>query len=313
MCSSDLPFTNMASQLEADDHLDMFIARETVKFIRSHRREAPFLLYASFMKPHTPFYAPREYAERYPIADTELPEAGDVSGYPEHLQRRMVSMSQADEWRRRAHVAGYLGNLAFADTCVGVVLDALDELGLWEDTIVVYTSDHGEMGGDHGLLQKFCLFEPSVRVPLIVAHSPSLPAASVSEALIEQIGLYPTLVDLAGLPEPGPPPRVAFPGAADALDGVSFSGCVRQPMATGPDAAFSEYNLRGRPCQYMVRTAQYKYVYNEGSTHELYDLGEDPGEFRNIWAADGDSSTAREHRERLFEWFDPATNRFRAV
>ena len=209
-------------------------------------------------------------------------------------------------------MAGILGNLAFADVCVGVVLDALDEMGLWEDTIVVYTSDHGEMGGDHGLLQKFCLFEPSVRVPLIVAHPPGIPRECVSEALIEQIGLYPTLSDLAGLPEPVSTTRVAFEGAAPVIDATRFADCVRRPERSGPEAAFSEFNLRGKPCQYMVRTRQHKFVYNEGSSHELHDLGTDPGEFRNLCAEDGGGSLAREHQDRLFEWFDPASNRFQA-
>ena len=90
----------------------------------------------------------------------------------------------------QAHRAGYLGNLAFVDTCVGYVYKELERLDLVNNTIVIYTSDHGEMDGDHGLFQKFCLFEPSVRVPLIVSHPPSLPSGQVSDALVEQIGLY---------------------------------------------------------------------------------------------------------------------------
>ena len=86
----------------------------------------------------------------------------------------MVSNDWANE-RLRAHRAGYLGNLAYVDTCVGEVYRALERLGLVENTIVVYTADHGEMDGDHGLYQKFCLFDPSVGVPLIVSYPGKLP------------------------------------------------------------------------------------------------------------------------------------------
>ena len=101
----------------------------------------------------------------------ELPGPGPIESYPPHIRRRIERHLARPERLRKAHLAGYLGNLAFVDVCVGRVLEGLERLGLAENTIVVYTSDHGEMGGDHGLFQKFCLFDPSVKVPLIV-HVP---------------------------------------------------------------------------------------------------------------------------------------------
>jgi len=302
----DPDFRYMASELEPEHHLDSFIARESVKFMERYR-DQPFLLVASFMKPHTPFYAPREYSERYPIDSMELSPPGDISTYPEHVQNRIRSTLGQTEKRRRCHMAGYLGNLAFADDCVGLLLDGLEELGLAEDTIVIYTSDHGEMLGDHGIFQKFILFEPAVLVPLIVSHPGHLPQNAVCNALVEQIGLYPTLADLAGIDPPGPPALVDFPGCPKQIDGISFADLARDPNLNGPDAAFSEFNLRNFG-QYMIRTDRYKYIFNWGTKDELYDHEADPGETVNLAEKPEMWKIIADLKDRLFAWFDPSEN-----
>jgi choline-sulfatase len=300
-------FESMASQLEPEDHLDMFLAREAAKFI-SRYREQPFFLVTSFMKPHSPFYPPRQWAEKYPVDKMTLPKIGDISKYPSHIQQRIKHMTALDEKRRRAHRAGYLGNLAFVDTCIGHVYKALEKENLLDNTIVVYTSDHGEMDGDHGLYQKFCMFEPSVRVPLIVSYPKHLPQNKVTAALTEYIGLYPTLSELAGLEKPLKTTLLDVPGAPERMDAESFAGVLCDPDAEGPSAAFSEYNLSSRICEYMIRTRRYKYIFNHGSTHELYDHETDPGEFVNR-INDPDLTRVRNQlQERLFAWYDPEKN-----
>ncbi|OPZ19184.1 MAG: Arylsulfatase [candidate division BRC1 bacterium ADurb.BinA364] len=310
-------FKSMASNLEAEDHLDAFIARETAKFMRQYR-DQPFFLIASFMKPHTPLFAPREWAERYPVDKAVLPDPGPVASYPEHIRKRIAGFLKRDEWLRKAHFAGYCGNLAFADVCVGQTLDALEELDLADNTIVVYTSDHGEMHGDHGLFQKFCLFEPSVRVPLIAAWRGHIAEGTVAEALTEQIGLYPTLCELAGFGQPRHTavagwmePDSGF-GAPASLDARSFAEIVLDPALPGPDAAFSEFALRSGVCSYMVRTKLWKYIHNDGGElDELYDCQGDPGEYRNLAIDPARAGIVNEMRERLLGWFDPARNRFK--
>jgi len=303
-------FSNMASELESEDHLDAFIARETCKFLRRHRGQ-PLFLVASFMKPHTPLFPPREWAEMYPVDAMTLPEVGDIEQYPPHVQENIRSHLGIDRRLRQAHRAGYLGNLAFVDSCVGQVCDELDRLGLWEDTIVVYTSDHGEMDGDHGLFQKFCLFEPAVRVPLIVCHHDSIPEDRVTEALTEQIGLYPTLAELAGTGPPREPALVSFPGPPKGLEARSFADVARDPASEGPGTVFGEYNLRGRVCQYMLRTRRHKYVMNQDSLDELYDLERDPGEHTNLVHDPDARGTVDEMRRELLNRYDPSTNPFR--
>ncbi len=303
-------FDSMASPLEPEDHLDMFIARESAKFLTRYR-EQPFFLVASFMKPHSPFYPPRQWAEKYPVDRMTLPDVGDISGYPPHIQRRIKGMASRGEKRQKAHRAGYLGNLAFVDTCVGYLYDALEKEGLLDNTIVVYTSDHGEMDGDHGLFQKFCLFEPSVKVPLIVSYPRHLPENKVTSALTEHIGLYPTLSELAGLEPPRKTTLHDIPGAPQHMDAASFAGILRNPDLEGPAAAFSEYNLRNKICEYMVRTRRYKYIFNHGTMHELYDHQTDPGEFVNRIDDPTLKKVRNQLRDRLFAWYNPEKNPYR--
>ena len=304
-------FSSTASPLDAEDHLDMFVARESVKFMREYR-DQPFFLVASFMKPHPPFYPPREWAEQFPPGSIDLVEVGDSTQYPGHIQKRIDRTQGMGEKRLRAHKAGYMGNLAFVDYCIGHVLDGLEALGLAEDTIVVYTSDHGEMGGEHGLYQKFCMFEPAVKVPLIVSCPSRFPEGQVASALTEYFGLYPTLSELCGLSAPDRTTLMDFDGARDTMDAKSFARMVRDPDTPGPDAAFSEHGLRSPIAQYMVRAERFKYVYNDGgSQHELYDLENDPGECINL-IDNRDFATVRaDLQERLFAWYDPDSNPYR--
>ncbi|MFP4581520.1 MAG: sulfatase [Candidatus Sumerlaeia bacterium] len=299
----------MASELDLDDQLDTFIARESIKFMERYR-EQPFMLVTSFMKPHTPLFAPREFAEMFPPESIELPEPGPRETYPEHIQRRIERMLDQPEYQRKAHSAGYLACLAFADHCVGQVLDALDRLDLADDTIVVYTSDHGEMHGDHGLWQKFCLFEQAVRVPLIVSYPKQLPQGEVTRALTEQFGLYPTLIEMTGIEEPRTTALVDFPGAVPRMEAQSFADVLKNPDAEGPAAAFSEHGLRGGIPQYMIRTDRYKYIYNHGALHELYDLETDPQEYYNLIENPTYIRVAEELRAQLVEWYDPEKSPF---
>ena len=304
-------FRCMASELEAEDHLDMFVARESAKFLRRYRDQR-FFLVASFMKPHTPLFPPRDWAERYPVEDMQLREPGDISTYPEHIQRRIRHTMGLDPLLLRANLAGYYGGLAFADHCIGLLLDALEDEGLLEDTIVVYTSDHGDMTGQHGMFGKFCLFDPSVKVPLIVSCPGAAPRGRVSSGLVNLIGLYPTLADLTGTGPAAGPARLPVDGAPDVIAGESFADLVHDPAAAGPGAVFSEYNLRAGVSSYMVRTASHKYVHNDGgSCDELYDLQTDPAEDVNRIGDPAIRPPQAELREQLFAWYDPTTNPYR--
>lgn len=300
-------FNSMASHLEAEDHLDIFIARESVKFMQRYQ-DQPFFLVASFMKPHTPLFPPKKWADLYPIDEIELPPVGRIDTYPPHIQRRIKAFNKIDSRLRRAYLAGYFGNLAFVDTCIGYVLDGLRELGLEDNTIIVYTSDHGEMAGDHGLYQKFCMFEPSVRVPLIVSYPKKVPCGKVTNALTEYIGLYPTLAEFADLNPPSAEPLNDMPKPPKKLDVTSFTDVLMNPDAEGPSAVFCEYNLKSTIPQYMIRKRRYKYIFNHGSIDELYDLETYPGEFVNLINEPDLEDVRKELKTQLFAWYDPHKN-----
>ena len=150
---------------------DTFYAEEAVRFLREHK-DRPFCLWASFFMPHTPLVPHRKYWDRYEDTAIELPERAPnalETGFHGHLVRARERgwYQQTDEELRDA-IRGYYGNVSQMDANVGRVFDTLRELGLDKNTVVVYTSDHGEMAGAHRMWTKHNMYEQSVRVPLIV-------------------------------------------------------------------------------------------------------------------------------------------------
>lgn len=287
---------------DVDDEFDAFVARESCRFLeRFGRDEHPFLLIASFLKPHTPFHPPHPWADSYPANQMTLPPVGNAGSYPRWIQNRIGHFQSLGPERLREHRAGYLGNLAYVDTCVGEVYQALERLGLVNNTIVIYTSDHGEMDGEHGLYQKFSLFDPSIKVPLIVSQPGRLPEGKTSDALVEYLGIWPTLSELTGASMP------------ENIDAHSFAKFVRNPSMRGPEAIFAEYNLRSRSDCYMVRTQRYKYNYNYGDIGELYDLEADPGETANQINNPSLTRVRSQLHDRLTAWYDPEKNPYRGT
>ena len=277
------PQGKVASELDEADHLDMFVAREAAKFLEKYKDQS-FFLTASFMKPHTPFYPPKRYAELFPVESIKLKDPGDLSGYPAHVKNYHEGFKNLPEIRRKAARAGYLGNLAFADFCIGYLYDSLERLNLLENTLVVYTSDHGELDGDHGLYQKFCMFEPAVKVPLIISCPGVIRENATCANLTTQLGLYPTLAELTGTLPVSALPLAPMENAPRKLDAESFAGSVYDPEAQDPGEVFAEFNVNDRTrAQYMLRRGDYKYVAHPNGEGELYDLQKDPGETANLF------------------------------
>ncbi len=276
----DLPRHNdtleVRELLDEPDHFESFVARETIRFIERHRNE-PFFVTASFLKPHNPFAPPAEFAalyspERLSLPDhrtlplTALPAQAASHPYPG------AGTAEGDNWLRR-FIAAYYGNVSHMDACAGRIIQALDRLGLAERTLVVYTTDHGEMLGENGLRGKFCFFEGSARLPLIVRLPGVVPAGTRTQALVDQVDFVPTFRDLAG---------IELAPRSQPLDGASFASVLRDPASVGKVAAFGEYSLQRHPF-YMWRSGPWKYVrYTApGVQEELYDLRADPYEQHN--------------------------------
>ncbi|MHB0935291.1 MAG: sulfatase-like hydrolase/transferase [Armatimonadota bacterium] len=280
---------------------DETVTRATVEWLRERDRqsaEAPFLLTVGYASPHCPLVAPPEdfhfFADR--ITADDLPAF--------HPEQHPVVADQRRKWgvdplppveaMWRARVS-YYGLCRFLDRQVGQVLAALEEAGLAENTLIVYTSDHGEMLGEHGTWWKSTFYDGAERVPLIVSWPGHLaPDSTMQNASLIDIGA--TLLDLAGAPP--------LPSAA----GRSLRPLLERQGAWD-DTVFAEYiaHLDGRtvPCR-MVKQGPWKYNYYHGLRPELFNLEDDPGEERDRWD-DPACAAIREtlHALALRDW-DPA-------
>ena len=271
-----MPLTWRATDEAEEDTPDGQTTRRVIELMEEHR-DRPFFIGAGFHKPHQPWVAPASFFAQHPVAAVALPggppdDVDDIplpalGGYPE-------DPDHTDEQKRQA-IAAYHATITLIDHQVGLLMSALSDLGLAESTIVVFFSDHGFHLGEHGgLWRKHTQFEESTRVPLIV-RAPDGTAGVATNALVELVDLYPTLVDLCGLPEPG------------GLEGTSFRPVLEDPGIPWKSAVFSEVQRRGAHA-HSVRTARYRYTVwspMEGGGDpdlELYDLQSDPKEYRNL-------------------------------
>lgn len=274
------------SRLDEDAFFDTFVAERTVRYLREERdRAKPFLLWSSFFNPHTPLVPVQRYWDLYEPGKLQLPNRCENDlrdGFEGHLIRaRERGWYEQPEDALRRSLAGYYGCVSQMDACVGRVLDALRELNLEDDTIVVYTSDHGEMAGAHHMWTKHVMYDEAVRVPLLL-RVPGKRTRPQAGALVEQVDLFPTLAELAGLSAP------------EAIEGKSFASLLRDDAA--PDRhrteAYSEYYFHpkaftkdnrfvGKPPLLMVRDERWKLCYLDWDRCELYDLAEDPHERTN--------------------------------
>lgn len=288
------------SVMEEKDHFESFVARETVHFLETYAQtDQPFFLISSLLKPHNPFMPARRFAEMFQPEEMKLsPTWGkaDLNNIPrrvrqfierDHFTPELIEPSEA-----KKRTAYYYGNLAQTDDCAGQILGALTRLGLDRNTIVVYTSDHGEMLGDLGLWAKFQFYEGSCGVPLMFRMPGAAPA--VCDAPVSLVSLSATLTDLCDVPALSP------------TDGKSFAELVRRPTSHsryGP--VFAEYDLGKNSAKYMILDDHWKYTYWIDDLPELYDLSSDPQELRNLSRSPEHAGKVKELHEKLFAWHTP--------
>jgi choline-sulfatase len=288
------------SAIAERDQFESFVARETIRFLKRFGNKQPFFLVSSYLKPHDPFMPAKRFAEMFPPGSVDLPGTYgkvDLSKVPKEIRQRIDFNRPTPELKDRElaklRLRMYYANLAETDDCVGQVLQALRELDLEKDTIIVYTSDHGEMGGAHGLWSKFVFYEPSVCVPLIfrvpgMAHSNSRSRTPVSLAAMPA-----TLLELCGLDVPS------------GLDEKSLVPLIREPERQPETTVYSEFALRSKRAKYMIRRGDWKYMFYVSDMPELYNLREDPLEMNNLALSKDYQSRADEMKGRLFDWHQP--------
>ncbi len=253
---------------------DYKIASWGVDAISKADKNKPFLLVTGFFRPHVPHFAPQHWLDKFPLDSIKLPETinddlADISPYAvditrlKHVAPTHEWVLQNKEWKNL--VRTYLACVAFVDHQVGRVLDALEESGQAENTIVVLFSDHGFHLGEKERWAKRSLWEESTRVPLIIA-GPGIHRGKACAKPVELIDVYPTLMELTGLEAPGK------------LQGDSLVPLLRNPEAQWPHMARTEFG----PGNYTLRSERYRYIHYADGSEEFYDHSKDAHEWRNL-------------------------------
>lgn len=291
---------------------DVVVTRETLSFVleqHDHDPSQPWLTVAGYSRPHPPLTAPgryiRHYRDRVPA-----PSPGDhgLDGLDPFAQRchRNSRKGGLSEEEAQLGREGYYACVDFVDDCIGDLLDGLRAAGALDNTIVVYTADHGEMAGIHGLWNKTLYFDPSAGVPLLMTIPGVAEPASTIDAPISLMDLYPTLCGLVGLPIP------------DGLDGLDWSGTISSPESAEPPRSWA-------PCTFLLygdrvgqgadahgepgsawrsaRERDWKYVEVRDSSPLLFDLRNDPAETTNLASEPAHAERCRAMRELVFDDF----------
>jgi arylsulfatase len=287
-----------------EDSQTFWITDRAIDFLRRRDRQKPFFLFVSYLDPHSPSHLCEPYWSMYDadkMPSPRIPESvkkeraeavrNDARGGGRHLI--------ADEKMARALTAAYYAKVTMVDDNVGRLLQQIESMGLADDTIVVFTADHGNMLGDHGRWFKGVMYEGSSRVPLMIkaprrsAWAAAFNRGKTVNELVENIDVMPTLMEMIGRPLPA---------------GAGFQGVSLANLAAGQETAWKTAIFAERGSM-MVRTARYKLIKNQEKNiregdgdYELYDMVKDPGEDVNLIDDPACASVAAELKARLEAW-----------
>jgi arylsulfatase A-like enzyme len=260
---------------------EYMVSEFTIELLRQFKASAqegkPFFIWTNFWGPHTPCLLPEPYYSMYdPEAIPEEPsftETWDRKPQVQALYERFWGLSGGGWASWREIVARYWGYVTMIDDLVGRLTQKLEALGLADNTVIAFTTDHGDMMGAHRLIEKGPFtYEQCYRLPMIVAHPDCEAPGSVCDEFVYLHDLFPTCLDMAGLQ----PPDV--PDSQSILDNVL--GCA---TPTGRDCVYTAFLSQIFPFeQRMIRTRTHKFVYNRSDFGELYDMVADPWEMRNL-------------------------------
>lgn len=303
-----------------------FVLRDhTQTFLKEYCND-PFFLWLSFPDPHTPFAVPEPYASLYDWRTLPEPRtvAGELDTKPlaQRITRRLQGMEEASLEELLRLKAMYYGMVTCIDDAVGSIMETLSALGLRDNSLIVFTSDHGEYLGDHGLVRKgWDFYDALLRVPMLLSWPDRIRSHSVNDSLTESIDIAPTLLDACGIEAPQGiqgqsllPSLIAEEGC-EAAQTKAFVGAVAgnpgDRSAVRSMAELDSYVSQGINVPFwqvgatqgkMVRTKRWKlarYLTGEG---ELYDLQNDPDELENLFNDPRHSETQKEMNELLLHW-----------
>lgn len=287
-------FQALPTTLPAEAYIDCWAGDRAVDFIESHDKSRPFLLFAGFPNPHHPFDPPEPYASMYRPEDMPIPATfgSDLNNKPPQQLRYKQkgragigsNYEKLSEEKLRQITAYYYGSISLVDEQIGKILAALERTQTLDDTLIIFTADHGELLGHHGLLLKGTdafpiLYDKSLHVPLIFRHPKHVSANHHVTTPVELLDLFPTMAATAGLT---PPPQIQGHDLSAALKGEAYEGRDSIYAESGPVK--------------MLRCDEWKLVYYPDQDYgELYNLQNDPDESVNLFA----STEHRPVRDRL--------------
>jgi choline-sulfatase len=259
------------------DMYGTWIANQTREYL-NEQKDKPFCLFTSFDQPHSPFRYPIEYSGMFDPESFDIPKKGPDDDW--HIPDIFYDLTEKEA---QGITAAYYTATAFMDKNMGIVLDALEENGLSDNTLVVYVGDHGYALGPLGRFEKHTMFEESVHSPLVFRVPGITEAGSTTSQLTEFIDIYPTIMEAVGAPIP------------DEVEGKSLLPILNGDTSPHREMVFSEYFENEEA---MIRTTKYKYIYGSGKrmrqdgylssrnpqkrTRLLYDLETDPNEHHNL-------------------------------
>ena len=274
-----------------------WIADRSLDFLKGRDHDKPFFVWTSFVDPHHPFTPPAPWDTMYNPDDMPLPlwDESVLDHWPQkYLQKHrnesrgheaigMYKLPDSDWQKMKAY---YYGMVSLIDKQVGRLIDELNRQGVLEDTVVMFTADHGEMLGDYHLAFKGTMYDCVTNVPFIVAHGGVGNAGTACAGLANSIDIMPTALELAGLATP------------ESVQGESLVPQLRDPVAPLRDEVLVEMP---RPVR-TIRTKQYRLtVHDYGSTGELYDMEADPKALRNLWDDPSYTDIRHDLMERLVQ------------
>ena len=266
---STKPHLVRPSTLGLENYADVYVGQQAKQYLQDYDREEPWCCWVSFGGPHEPWDTPEPYASMYdpeqmPAAIPRPPTGERPQGHLDRLMRRMNPTFEPGEIGQLR--ANYAGNVTLIDAQIGEILDTIAARGELENTIIVHTSDHGEMNGDYGLIYKSNFLNGAVRIPLLVRSPGSTNAGSICDSPVEWIDIGPTLVESAGSE------------LEHRQFGKSLCPVLTEPEATHRDFAISE--IQG---EIMLLNREWKAALNaDGEVYLLFDVQNDPNEIKNL-------------------------------
>jgi arylsulfatase A-like enzyme len=295
MAPSGAEGTHIYSKLPAEHHEAAFLSGEAERFILQERQPGkPFCLVLSIYGPHLPVAPPRPWDTMYDPAGVPLPDnfRDDLSGKPLNQQHNTMCRKSSD-WSAgqfRDYIARYWGYCSYIDQQVGRVLKALEDQKILDDTIVIYTTDHGDMLAAHGMIYKLNSgYDELMRVPFLLRYPRAVRPGSTNAALVESIDVLPTLLELCGVAAPA------------GVDGRSFRAILDGKRAEFRDQVVTEM-LR----TLMLATRDWKLVYSHwndsGPFVELYDRHARPLEVDNLAGDPARAAVFKDMKNRLLSW-----------